>query len=118
MALLALSLALHLYIGARIVTSFPGALGASAFALLLVASALFVPLGLFARRIARPPTADTLAWIGLLFLGLFSSLLVLTVLRDLVLLLVWLFNLVAPAPLPIASIRIGTAGAVPVLGIA
>jgi len=118
MALVALSFALHLYIGARIVTSFPGALGATLFALLLVASALFVPLGLFARRIARPPASDALAWIGLLFLGLFSSLLVLTVLRDLVLLAVWLFDLAAPARLPMQPVRIGSAGAVPVLGLA
>jgi hypothetical protein len=41
-----------------------------------------VPVGMFSRRIAKPPVSDTLAWIGLLFLGLFSSLFVLTVLRD------------------------------------
>jgi len=115
--LLALSAALHLYIGARIVPDFPGALAAAMLALLLVASALFVPMGLLARRLARPPVADTLAWIGLLFMGLFSSLLVFTVARDVFLLLASLVDLAVPSTLALESLRSFTAAAVPLLAL-
>ena len=116
--LLALSAALHLYIGVRVVPAFPGALPAAMLALLLVASALFVPMGLLARRVAKPPAADTLAAAGLLFMGLFSSLLVLTLLRDAFLLLVWLVDVAAPLIVPMESLRAASAVAVPLLGLA
>jgi uncharacterized protein len=116
--LLGLSAALHLYIGARIVPAFPGPLMAAVLSLLLVASALFVPMGLVARRVAKPPVADTLAWIGLVFMGLFSSLLVLTALRDLLLLLLRVGNLALPAAQSLDGIRMETAVAVPLAGFA
>jgi uncharacterized protein len=116
--LLGLSAALHLYIGARIVPAFPGPLMAAMLSLLLVASALFVPMGLVARRVAKPPVADTLAWIGLVFMGLFSSLLVLTALRDLLLLLLRVGNLALPAAQSLDGIRMETAVAVPLAGFA
>lgn len=83
--LYSLSLLLHGYIGWRLLPALAGfpAVGVAA---VLVLSALLMPLGLVARRVARPPLADTLAWMGLLCMGLFSSLFVLTVLRDVVLL--------------------------------
>ncbi|MEJ5992044.1 metallophosphoesterase [Ramlibacter sp. PS3R-8] len=84
-SVLALSALLHLYIGARIVPSLARP-GAVAVALLLVASAALVPAGMMARRLLRPPAADRLTWVGMLCMGLFSSLLVLTFLRDLLLL--------------------------------
>lgn len=96
MFLLGLSVLLHLYIGARLVPALPTA-AAVATALLLAFSALLVPAGLVARRLAAPPMADRLAWVGLSFLGLFSSLLVLTLLRELVLVIAWLAG--APAQL-------------------
>lgn len=85
---LALSAALHFYIGARLVALLPPA-GGIALALLLAASALLAPGGLLARRLLRPPAADRLTWVGMVFLGLFSTLLVLTFLRDLLLLALW-----------------------------
>jgi uncharacterized protein len=115
--LLGLSAALHLYIGARIVPAFPGPLMAAMLSLLLVASALFVPVGLVARRVAKPPVADTLAWIGLLFMGLASSLLVLTALRDVLLLLLRVGNLALPAAQSLEGVRVETAVAVPLAGI-
>jgi uncharacterized protein len=115
--LLGLSAALHLYIGARIVPAFPGPLMAAMLSLLLVASALFVPVGLVARRVAKPPVADTLAWIGLLFMGLASSLLVLTALRDVLLLLLRVGNLALPAAQSLEGVRMETAVAVPLAGI-
>ena len=115
--LLGLSAVLHLYVAMRLVPGLPGALPATLMALLLVASALLVPMGLFARRLAKPPLADTLTWIGLLFMGLFSSLLVLTVLRDVVLAIGWLVSLAVPEALALDSLRASSAAAVPVLGL-
>jgi predicted MPP superfamily phosphohydrolase len=116
--LLGLSVSLHLYIGARIVPAFPGPLLAAGLTLVLVASALFMPLGLLARRLAKPPVADTLAWLGLLFMGLFSSLLVFTVLRDALLALAWVVDLAASGALPMQGLRTVTAAAVPLLAFA
>ena len=86
--LLGLSAALHLYIGARLIPPLSGTVLPAVVAVMLVCSAVLVPLGMFARRIVRPPRGDALAGAGLFFLGLFSSLLVSTFLRD-VLLLLW-----------------------------
>jgi uncharacterized protein len=94
---LVLSSLLHAYIGMRIVpdlAAFP--LGQWLMGGALVLSALAMPLGLMAGRVAKPRLANVLTWIGLLLMGLFSSLLVLTVLRDAALLLLglgsWLFS--------------------------
>jgi predicted MPP superfamily phosphohydrolase len=83
--LIALSAALHFYIGARIAPGLPGVAG-GVLALWLLVSAVLTPLGLIARRWLRPPAADRLTWAGMLAMGLFSSLLVFTLLRDVVLL--------------------------------
>jgi uncharacterized protein len=116
--LVGLSVTLHLYIGARIVPALPGPLAAALLSLLLLVSALLVPVGLVSRRLAKPPVADTLAWIGLVFMGLFSSLLVLTVLRDLVLLLLNAANAALPQARALGGISTETAVAVPLAGIA
>jgi predicted MPP superfamily phosphohydrolase len=116
--ILSLSAVLHLYIGARIVPAIPGHLAAALVALMLVASSVLVPAGFFARRAAKPRVAATLAWAGFVFMGLFSSLLVLTVLRDVLLLAGSLVNLAIAAALPIDALRVDSAAAVPLLGIA
>lgn len=109
---------LHVYIGARLV---PGLEAHPAGQWLLIAglalSALLMPLGLMAGRVAKQPLADVLTWVGLLFMGLFSSMLVLTVARDAGLALLWLADLLAPGRLPLAWLRIASAEAVPVLGV-
>ncbi|MCG2595697.1 metallophosphoesterase [Ramlibacter sp. XY19] len=84
--LIALSAALHFYIGARIVPGLPDAAG-WLLAAWLVLSTVLTPVGLIARRWLRPPLADRLTWAGMLAMGLFSSLFVFTLLRDLLLLL-------------------------------
>ncbi|MEO5669973.1 MAG: metallophosphoesterase, partial [Ramlibacter sp.] len=114
--LLWLDLVVHLYVAGRLLPAFPDGLPFVLMALLLAASVLLVPTGLFARRVAKPPAADTLTWIGLLFMGLFSSLLVLTALRDVVLAATWLAGLAAPLAIDRDSLRTVTAGAVPVVG--
>jgi uncharacterized protein len=84
-----LSALLHLYIGWRIIPELPAGVAPWAFAALLVASAILIPLGFFGRRARDRARADRLSWAGMLALGLFSTLLVLTLLRDVVLLLAW-----------------------------
>lgn len=82
MALLILFL-LHAYIGWRLVPALAGAPWAQALLVVgLLASCGLMPMTLHARRIRRQPLADRLALAGAAFMGLFSSLFVLTVLRD------------------------------------
>jgi uncharacterized protein len=88
MALMFILLLLHAYVGWRLIPALAFAPPLQwALAVLLVASWLLMPMALLARRIRRQPLSDRLAWSGLLLMGLFSSLFVLTLLRDVVLLL-------------------------------
>ena len=116
LTLFGLSALLHAYMAIRLVpdlAAFP--VGQSGLVAVLVLSALVMPLGLIARRVARPPLADRLSWAGLLCMGLFSSLLVLTVMRDAALGLLWLVNLLVPDLLELERWRTASAQAVPVL---
>lgn len=115
--LLAMSALLHTWIGLRLLpdlAAFP--VGQALMAVGLVLSALLMPLGLVAGRVARPPLANVLTWLGLLLMGLFSSLLVLTVLRDAALLLRWLAGLVLPVA-PLQGVRAASAEWVPLLAL-
>jgi predicted MPP superfamily phosphohydrolase len=111
--LFGLSTALHFYIAARLVPEMPGA-WAIALAALLIVSALLTPMGMLARRYFGSPRADRIAVTGLFFLGLFSSLLVATFLRDLVLLAAAALALAAPGLLAFARIEQVSAEVVPV----
>jgi len=76
----------HLYVGLRLVPAllaWPWA--ALLMAVALVASAVLMPMGLYARRTQSRRLAQFFAWTGVLLMGLFSSLFVLTLLRDVVL---------------------------------
>lgn len=84
-----LSLGLHLYIGVQVAPALESTGAGIAFSVLLAASAVLTPAGLTARRWLRPPASDRLTWAGMLCLGMFSSLFVLTLLRELVLLAGW-----------------------------
>jgi predicted MPP superfamily phosphohydrolase len=81
---------LHAYVAWRLVTGMPPYPAAAwAGAVWAVASASLIPLGMFARFVVPSQRmADLLTWIGALFMGLFSSLLVLTALRDLLMVVV------------------------------
>ncbi len=79
---------LHLYIGWRIAPLLPGPWG-WAFAGLLAAGALLIPAAFLGRRAQRRSTADRWSWGGMLALGIFGILLVLTLARDALLLLAW-----------------------------
>ncbi len=83
---------LHVYIALRLVPalhSFPPLAPLWPLLLLaLVVSAATIPLPFVSRRIARNAArADVLQWIGLIAMGWFSSMFVLTALRDITLLL-------------------------------
>jgi predicted MPP superfamily phosphohydrolase len=87
LVVLSLLVLLHAYIGLRLMPDLglglPGMLGGAAFLLL---STVLVPVGLLSSSLRRRRWSEQLAWIGLLAMGLFSSLLVATFLRDLLLL--------------------------------
>ncbi|WMD21995.1 metallophosphoesterase [Achromobacter seleniivolatilans] len=103
----------HVYVGARLI---PDALisdaGAVAAALALLLSCILIPLGMLGRSSVHPPWGDRIAWVGLIAMGLFSSLFVLTVIRDALLLLTWLANLMIGADLPWITLRRVSAWAV------
>ena len=81
-----LTAGLHAYIGLRLLPALSlGAWGDAAAIAALALSSLLTPAPLLMRRGQREH-ADLLAWAGYLCMGLFSSLFVLTVLRDLLLL--------------------------------
>jgi len=87
---------LHLYIGYRILPDLPGPSGVLAVgAAWLALSGVLVPAALLAHGLESRRQADLLAWAGFLAMGLFSSLLVLTLLRDVAFMLAWLLDRLA-----------------------
>ncbi|MGH8818941.1 metallophosphoesterase [Achromobacter pestifer] len=109
----------HVYVGARLI---PDALlnpaGATAAILALILSCILIPLGMLGRSSVHPPWGDRIAWVGLIAMGLFSSLFVLTVIRDAALLLTWLVSLAAGSELPWTRLRSISAWAVAALALA
>jgi len=105
---------LHAYIGWRLLPDLGlSSLGVTLAVLMLMTSTCLVPLALLGRFIAASQAvADRLSWLGGLAMGAFSSLLVLTMLRDVV-------RLFADAPslgAPTAYAVIGLAAAFSLLG--
>ena len=83
---------LHLYIGWRLLPDLPVSDTLRAVGIVwLMLSWLLVPMAVLSRIITRPWLATALGWGGTLSMGLFSSVFVLTVLRDGLLLLSWPF---------------------------
>lgn len=109
---------LHAYVGWRVAPALPGgAWPAALFVALLLASALLMPMALLARRVRRQPLSDRLAWAGALTMGLFSSLFVLTLLREVLLLAVAALTLALPdGALAALGLEAKSALAVPLLG--
>ena len=78
---------LHLYVGLRLLPDLPfDAPGLTAAILVLVLSTALIPLAMLSRRMPDRRRADLLAWAGFVAMGVFSSVLVLTVVRDVCLL--------------------------------
>ncbi|MEO8279921.1 MAG: metallophosphoesterase [Ideonella sp.] len=90
--LLMLSAGLHLYLGLRLLPAlmdWPWM--AMLLLLLLLTSAVSMPMALLGRRRVRSSRARIiLAWTGMLSMGWFSSMFVLAMLRDALLLLLWM----------------------------
>ena len=98
--LFAFSAAMHLWVGWMLVPSLMAwPFAAGILALLIAVSAVLMPLGLLVRRAhgTSEKIADRLAWAGMLFMGLFSSLFVFTLLRELVYLGTWTVQRFVPA---------------------
>ena len=81
---------LHAYIGWRLLPALPiGMLGRLLGALILIVSTVLIPMGMLTRFVVTPPArADRISWVSSVVMGLFSSVLVLTVLRDAALLII------------------------------
>lgn len=118
---------LHAWIGWRIVPALATLPGWPAtgwiFGTVLTASTLLIPLAFrLTRRADKTAPVVLVVWLGLLLMGLFSSLFVLTLLRDALLVLVWLalwlFWLAGREPVSLDAVLSLSAAAVPVLGLA
>jgi predicted MPP superfamily phosphohydrolase len=118
MPLSVLSALLHLYIGWRLVPALEPSWAAWAMTAVLAASALLVPMSRGARRHRQSRVGDRLAGVGLWFMGLLSSLFVLTLLRDGVLFGGWLVLAIRPDAFALAQLSAATGAAVPLLAMA
>jgi predicted MPP superfamily phosphohydrolase len=88
---LAILVLVHLYIGLRLLSGMDAnILGILIGTVLLALSAVLVRIGLVAPSLRRSRWSGALTWAGLLSMGFFSSLLVLTFLRDVLLLVLHL----------------------------
>jgi uncharacterized protein len=111
-----LLLLLHAYVGARILPDLPfGVAGVVAGSLLLAASAWLIPYGFRLRRSRPVGRAGLLMWTGLVVLGGFSTLVVLTMLRDVVLLATVAVAALGHVDVPLSHVASASALAVPVL---
>lgn len=109
---LGLLVLLHLYIGWRIAPALPGLLAPSLFVLLLLVIGALIPAAFLGRRAPDRAVADRWSWAGMLSLGVFAILLVLTLGRDALLALDALW----PGPPLWPPLRDASAAAVPILG--
>lgn len=89
----------HIYVGVRLIPDAPVGLPLKVLAAILLAvSVIVIPLGMAARQIEPQSLADRLAWLGLTALGFFSSLLLLTFARDVILFFVHLVDWLRGVP--------------------
>ena len=107
---------LHAFVGWRLVSELAAPWG-WVLGVGLVLSAVLMPLGLLGSRVLRQPWADRLSWVGLLLMGLFSSLFVLTALRDVLLLAAWAVDGLGLI-LPLSTLRTLSGQATPLLALA
>jgi hypothetical protein len=111
--LLALLVLLHCYLWLRLLPAMDVGMAGMVFgAALLAVSAVLVRIGLVAPTLRRTRWSEQVAWTGLLSMGLFSSLFVLTLLRDVLLLGLYLAGQLTE------EIRHASAVAVPLLALA
>ncbi|HEY2187072.1 MAG TPA: metallophosphoesterase [Caldimonas sp.] len=112
MPLQAISLLLHAFVGWRLVPALGSIAAGALLAAVLCVSALTLPFGLGARHAGTGRRAATLAWVGLLCMGLFSSLFVLAVARDVALLASIAVVALRPGTIDVAALIVPSARAV------
>lgn len=117
--LIAIVAAAHVYVGLRLIPdlSLSGGqhwAGVAALAL----SCILMPVSLVIRPFAARPWADWVAGAGLVLMGLFSSLFVLTLLRDVALAAALSISALASAALPVPALKTASAFAVLALALA
>jgi predicted MPP superfamily phosphohydrolase len=116
--LFVLVLLVHLYMGWRLLADMPfGLPGIVATVAMLGLSLSVLPFAEYARRNKQNPCADHLAGAGFLAMGFFSSLLILTLLRELVLLAGHAANGALIEPATFHAVRVWSAAAVPGLAL-
>ena len=107
---------LHAYIGVRLLPDL--GIGAAAVVLgsaLLATSAYLIPRGFGARRAAASRHGARVAWAGLIAMGAFSTLFVLTLLRDVGLAIALTIAAMTEVAMPMAAIVHDSAIAVPMM---
>ena len=118
--LILIGILFHVYVGFRLIPDLPvSGTWHWLAAFYLVLSCLLIPLGMLARSITvtRPTLGDRLAWLGLMPMGFFSSLLVLTFVRDLLLASLLTVDAIWPHTIALAHWRTNSAAAVPLLAL-
>ena len=118
MPLRLVSLLLHAYVAWRVAPALGSAWVSGTFVAVLVASALSLPFGFAARRAGTTRPIDRLlGWTGLVAMGLFSSLFVLTALRDVALIALSTIGWLSPAIGSLSGFAVVSAGAVPIVAL-
>lgn len=118
MPIFLVSFLLHAVVGwsiANDLAEIQASLGVATWVLLLL-SALVMPFGLIARKMAKPPLSEWLTWLGLLCMGLGSSLFVLTLLREAAMLAARAVDWLWPSSFSMADFRADTALMLPLVG--
>jgi predicted MPP superfamily phosphohydrolase len=104
---------LHLYIAVRVLPDLQSPVLFAALAAWLVASTILIPFAFNSRRENRGPVLHMLAWVGLIAMGMFSSLFVLTLLRDIMQLAISTLSLFVMLEEPLRQFTHWSAVAVP-----
>src|SRR4051812_47262047 len=109
---------LHLYVAARLVPDLwpAGAFAVAALCIWLIVSASLIPFSFMARRTTMSDVRSrVLAWTGLIAMGMFSSLFVLTLMRDVLLLGGFTLSVFSHIEKPLQQFRYLSAIAVPLV---
>ena len=106
---------LHLYVAVRVLPDLHLTALFAALAVWLLASTFLIPFAFNSRRGNRGPFLHALAWVGLIAMGMFSSLFVLTLLRDVALVGGFTLSLFFQIEEPLQQFRNWSADAVPLL---
>jgi predicted MPP superfamily phosphohydrolase len=109
---------LHFYVGLRLLPDMElGIVGLLLGIAIVVASTVLIPMAMMSRGIPDRRRADRIAWAGFIAMGFFSSILVLTVARDLALIMFAIADWMVDVDGAARSFRTWSAPAVPSLAV-